>query len=373
MVSGEAVQTLFVASLQPIVTIDNGGKLYVTTADYNTIQFAGGTGELVLDNPTTFHGEITGFASSGPGLGQSDVIDVAGENFLESANFHATYFSSTGILTIQEGLNPTIALSFQNYTGGFGFASDGNGGTLVYAAPAVDHWTNASGGSWSTSGNWSNGVPLSSNPAVIDAGGTYTVTNSANELVTELITIATATLDITGGTLTLTGTGTSDLAGAVTNGGTIDVQNGRIEFDNTLANPGRVNVGSGAFLDLNGGTVSGGTITDDGAVDVSGTATLENGVALNGGALSIAGGATLKIEGTGATFSDVGVTNGGTIQVDQLLTLGGGTAISGGTITDNGTIDFDRHQQYRRRDGRHQCRAARGYRRRRAFGAKRGG
>ena len=77
MVAGQFSQgDMFVASLNPVVTIDNGGTLYVATPSSDTIHFAGGTGQLVLADPTHFHGVITGFSGTAPDAAHSDVIDV---------------------------------------------------------------------------------------------------------------------------------------------------------------------------------------------------------------------------------------------------------------------------------------------------------
>jgi len=49
---------------------------------------------------------------------------------------------------------------------------------------AIVSWINSSGGSWETASNWSTGiVPGAADDAFISAGGTYTVSSSANETV----------------------------------------------------------------------------------------------------------------------------------------------------------------------------------------------
>ena len=51
-------------------------------------------------------------------------------------------------------------------------------GTTV-ALSQFDHWTNSSGGSWSTVSNWNKGLPSATIDADIDAGGTYSVNESS--------------------------------------------------------------------------------------------------------------------------------------------------------------------------------------------------
>src|SRR5467141_709133 len=49
---------------------------------------------------------------------------------------------------------------------------------------AIVSWINSTGGSWETASNWSTGmVPGAADDAFISAGGTYTVSSSANETV----------------------------------------------------------------------------------------------------------------------------------------------------------------------------------------------
>ena len=53
-----------------------------------------------------------------------------------------------------------------------------------------DDWTNALGGNWATSSNWSNGVPSSTTNTTLDASGTYTVTSSGTVTVNGLSSTA---------------------------------------------------------------------------------------------------------------------------------------------------------------------------------------
>ncbi len=97
-----------------------------------TVTFDGGTGELKLDAPGSFAATIAGFTGTQADAAHSDVIDLAGINET-SANFHETY--AGGVLTVTDGTN-TAELTFSNFTSSFKFASDGNGGTLIFDPPA---------------------------------------------------------------------------------------------------------------------------------------------------------------------------------------------------------------------------------------------
>jgi hypothetical protein len=142
-VSGESGQNLIVASLRPIVNIDDGGTLYQTTNTLNTIHFAGPTGKLVLS--AGFSGQITGFNGTGGSEALSDTIDLVGINWVETANFHVNYFAATGVLNVSEGLSGGYSLNFVGYSGGFIFAADGHGGTLIFDPPSGGETTIADG------------------------------------------------------------------------------------------------------------------------------------------------------------------------------------------------------------------------------------
>ena len=119
----------------PAVTssIENGGSLIVNSPSSEAIQFNGGTGTLVLDQASTFTGQIEGFTGTAPDAAHSDVIDLAGVNF-DSGHFSDTYNASTGVLTVNDG-TASANLTFDNFTKTFEFASDGHGGTDIFDPP----------------------------------------------------------------------------------------------------------------------------------------------------------------------------------------------------------------------------------------------
>ena len=89
---------------------------------------------LKLDQPSTFTGEIFGFTGNGQ-LSGSDQIDLKGINYNTVQDSYAS-----GVLTVADGTN-TVRLSFSgSYSlGNFEFASDGDGGTIVYDPPVSNN------------------------------------------------------------------------------------------------------------------------------------------------------------------------------------------------------------------------------------------
>ena len=110
----------FDASSNVHVTFDNGSV--------NT-----DLGMLVLGDPEDFHGIISDFTGTCADSAHSDVIDLQGIDYT-SETFHECYDRGTGVLTVTDGTN-TAYLNFDDFTGTFKFASDGDGGTDVYDPP----------------------------------------------------------------------------------------------------------------------------------------------------------------------------------------------------------------------------------------------
>jgi hypothetical protein len=117
-----------------MATITNGGTLDISTAFNATVTFAGGIGTLVLDQPDTFSGQISGFTGTAPDAAHSDAIDLVNINY-DSSHFLEAYNTSTGQLTVSDGSN-VVSFTFNNFNATLDFASDGNGGTLITDPPA---------------------------------------------------------------------------------------------------------------------------------------------------------------------------------------------------------------------------------------------
>jgi hypothetical protein len=131
--SNDAIST---PSTPPVAAATIGGSaaLEISGPSSEAVTFAAGTGSLVLDQPETFTGQISGFTGTAPNAGKSDVIDLAGINY-NSNDFSEAYDSTTGVLTVTDGTNEA-ALKFVGFTGTFQFGSDGDGGTDIFDPPA---------------------------------------------------------------------------------------------------------------------------------------------------------------------------------------------------------------------------------------------
>ncbi|HEY1258295.1 MAG TPA: hypothetical protein VGF34_03540 [Stellaceae bacterium] len=229
---------------------------------------------------------------------------------------------------------------------------------------AVRHWLDTND-NWTNAADWTGGVvPGSGDTAVIDAPGSYTVSEDATSTATiavRAITIsnAGAALEITdvagnlvgaggignSGRLALVGTATLTVAGAVTNHGILSLDTlsgdggGALTVGGTLDNREVVQVGSVAN-NLGAPTV----VTLGGLVNRAGTAFLVLGSASHQ--------ATLRFSGNGAGFTD----NAGSFTLANTapltlssdfansgtFTLGGTAALTvTGDYTNSGTLDLE--------------------------------
>ncbi|TMJ51702.1 MAG: hypothetical protein E6G85_13925 [Alphaproteobacteria bacterium] len=184
------------------------------------------------------------------------------------------------------------------------------------------------------------------NTGTIDVGGAVTFDNETvhNSDIIEIFAGGSLTLDPTnvdnaGGTMTVDAAATLILDGTTITGGTI-TDNGTIHvtadsaIDGAVMTAGQVTVD--ATLTLDGTTITGGTVTDNGTVHVDAGKTLKlSGVALTGGAITNLG--TIEITGSGSINNDSFANAQLTVDANQILTLDG-TTITGGSITDNGTV-----------------------------------
>jgi hypothetical protein len=127
---------MILTSFNKAASIDAGATLEFTGADSGSVTFNAATGMLKLDHSTAFTGQINGFTGDGT-LAGSDQIDLKDID-LNSNSFSAIYNSATGVLEVKDGTN-TADLKFNGtyVQANFKFASDGNGGTVVYDPPVT--------------------------------------------------------------------------------------------------------------------------------------------------------------------------------------------------------------------------------------------
>nr|WP_249152443.1 VCBS domain-containing protein [Bradyrhizobium liaoningense] len=169
---------------------------------------------------------------------------------------------------------------------------------------------------------------------VTNTGGTFEVDSGATLLLDS------GTID--GGAVTVAGTleldGTSFVKnGTLGNSGAVDV-NGTAEFDNETVNNagGTITIAAAGALVLNGTTVTGGTVTDNGGIHVTGNSAV-NGASVSGGGITVDATKTLTLNNT--TVSNSTITDNGTVKVDASKTLNvTNTSITGGALSVSGTL-----------------------------------
>ena len=86
---------------------------------------------LTLDTPSTFMGQIIGFAGDGTSAG-SDQIDLHGINY---SSVRSSFDNLTDTLTVTDGTTTASLHFLGNYSqDNFLFANDGSGGTVILAS-----------------------------------------------------------------------------------------------------------------------------------------------------------------------------------------------------------------------------------------------
>jgi hypothetical protein len=214
-----------------------------------------------------------------------------------------------------------------------GNAADFSGATVSFAGLFVDSspvtWAHGSSGNFATAANWTpSRVPGAADDAVITATGTYTVSSTVAETVNSIVTAAGATLAITSNTFTAT---SGTFAGA--NAGKIIVGDGGVlQLEGVTKNSGTILASGGsAQVSLDGATISGGTLATSGGSAV--IETISASTDMIAGA-TIASGSLIEVtSGSTLTFSSGTLGSGAIVE-----TLSGGTAIVSGTVTNSGTL-----------------------------------
>jgi hypothetical protein len=236
--------------------------------------------------------------------------------------------------------------------------TDNAGAGLIQARAAVELsvssagtvWSNAGGGQWATTADWSTGsVPTTAGAVMLsnDLGGirgSYGVAVDAPDAAAGSLTLSapegqTVTLTLGAGDgLAVGGPSTHNITAGdllVATGGTLAMSGG------TLSVTGSLNTNDGTVA-ITGGSVTAGNYTQDaGGLSVTGgtvalTGTL--GLLLTGGDVSI--GASGTLDTTTATVSAAAVTVAGTLDDTGILTLGTAGGAATITITPTGTISI---------------------------------
>ena len=169
-----------------------------------------------------------------------------------------------------------------------------------------DNWKPGGTGVWSTTSNWTSGIPGSSTQAMIGAGGVVSSTASDNPTIGAIVTSHGAALDVTAGTFTAAlGTGTGVNSGAIV-----------VADDATLVLGGTFrNIGS---ITLNGST-------DPTRLEVGASLTLSGGGKV---ILSNSLHNAIVTHGSAATLTNAGntISGAGTIGDANLTLINSGTS-----------------------------------------------
>jgi len=120
-------------------TVSAGSTVELDGPSNVSVLFAGATGTLVLDQSTTFSGQLSNFTGNG-NLSGSDQLDLKDIAFALGVSESYAGNSTGGVLTISDGQNDTANISLVgNYVGStFSLSSDGHGGTIVIDPVAPD-------------------------------------------------------------------------------------------------------------------------------------------------------------------------------------------------------------------------------------------
>ena len=116
------------------LAISNAGHLELgsSVAASDTVLFQGSTGSLTLDQSSSFAALIQGFTGDGTQAG-SDQIDLKDINY---ASLSETFDQVNDTLSVSDGTHSALLHFAGTYVqANFSFASDGNGGTIVYDPP----------------------------------------------------------------------------------------------------------------------------------------------------------------------------------------------------------------------------------------------
>ena len=270
------------------------GAASFTSSLTAVVNFAGPqeTATLTLSDRDPFYTPVSGDTVNWIGTG---TFSPASGNGVTDANGNLTDMFAPNVDNTQ-----TVTASFGGATAS----------TSVHFV-TMDTWINTSGGIWNDAANagtnWSSGIPTSGEGVWIGNAGTYTVDVTASESIYGLGTMTTATLEIgAGGILSVTGTGNSVLAGALTidNGGELLAQNGIVQLSGAVTNNSVLEAQNGAVIDVAGNIGgTGSLVVDGGYVNIAGSVAGTQAITIEGaGVVHLA-----QAEGGQITFAGAGM------------------------------------------------------------------
>ena len=352
------------ATLDGVAVTNDLGNIDVDVTDSGAV--------LTLDDDTTITGGnlTTGtygalhIATGIDGSGHGATLD--GVNVIDNGDIN---LDSGAILTLDDGTKITgTATGTLTIAAGDTVDVEHGSSELNHGAIFDGLTVNDNGGALDIGDVNSGAILTLDDGTTITGGGTGTLTINANN-----------TLDVEKGSgdgPAVTGATLDGLN--VTVGGALDVGDApaasgavlTLDDGTTVIGPGTLTINFGNTLDIekgandgiNGATLAGINVQDNGAIDIGDGApgavlTLNDGTQINGGgtaALTINAGSTLEVNdsgGGGATLDDVHVTDNGALNIDDvtsgaILTLQDDATVTGGgigtmTIQVNNTVDVE--------------------------------
>ena len=232
------------------------------------------------------------------------------------------------------------------------------GPTLPPLGPDLTWDNGASTMDWSatdsnwTGSSWQNYPPAS---AIFSAAGIGTV-NLTGAITASSITFNNAGYTLTGGTLSLTGSVTSNADAAIGSalngssltkqgGGTLTLTGTNTYTGSTMINAGTLTLGGAAVL---GGGTYPGAILNNGAIIDDSTATQMFSGAISGtGSLAKTGTGTLTLSGGGSLWSGAATVNGGTlILANQSASPTSSWSMASNVVGGTGVLQFGSHDNF---------------------------
>jgi filamentous hemagglutinin family protein len=325
-------------------TLDGSGN--PTGAAYGDANAAAGVTITAAETLNSAGGNITingavragGSAGNGVGIGSASIISSgAGSITVTGVNAATGSASDFGIV-----------LSTSTITGAGPITFSGTSTTVAYSINMTNATIQSTSGATVTLNGWGNGMSIS--------GGTITSSNATafSAIINGHAGIAMSggTINANGGSITMTGTGYTPVAGNVSNdygvnisGGTLQTTGaGTITLTGTGTGLGAGNSNYGIYM--TGGLISGGTgtITLDGTEGVGAGYGIDIALAAPANAIRTTGGGKVLLKSPGAinlTNANINSTNATAFKfVVDANDIGGGTSgsigISGSTIATSG-------------------------------------
>jgi hypothetical protein len=252
-----------------------------------------------------------------------------------NATQYTATFTATANTLINNASVSVTAGSWQEGNGNAGAA--GSSGNFI--VDTMDHWTNISGGKWTTASSWSNGVPSANVEAAVDTKGTYTVSITTTDTAYALLlNDSGATLsDNGGGALTLVGTG-----GSSNPNGVLAINAGTFALAGGVLKSGPISIASGGKLLVSASyTGLSNAIVDNGSITVSGKSSSFASNISGSGAINIQNGAGATFNGAITGSETFTITNTSKVIVNTTISGSGSFILSGSGSLEFGAADSE--------------------------------